>query len=229
MEKPIYYFKMKPYFQTEPYLNLCEYMETTSDKELSNNLSHREYTVFDLETTGFLPEIGHEILSIGAVRMDVEGKIVDEMHQLIKPIRPVPKDILSLTNLSRDSLAAAPSFIEGFHRFLAFSEHSTLVAHPAHFDVRFLRAMVKRWKLPDYSPACIDSQLMAKLAVPHVSHRLDPLLTHFNIHSLERHHALNDALMTAELFKELLKIINKEHDIYTYSGLQEELKKQKSS
>ncbi|WP_347862782.1 3'-5' exonuclease [Salimicrobium sp. PL1-032A] len=204
-------------------------MHARTDKELSNDLSKREYTVFDLETTGFLPEIGHEILSIGAVRMNGSGEIIDEMHQLIKPIRPVPKHILSLTNLSKDSLTQAPSFIEGFHQFLDFSEHSTLVAHPAHFDVRFLRAMVKRWKLPGYNPACIDSQLMAKLAVPSVSHRLDPLLNHFNIHRLERHHALNDALMTAELFKELLRIINNNHHIFTYTELQQQLKKQKSS
>ncbi|SIS36957.1 3'-5' exonuclease [Salimicrobium flavidum] len=228
MEKPIYYFKMKPYFQTSEYHDLCMYITNRSDTQNSDRLDKRDYTVFDLETTGFLPEIGHEILSIGAVRMNGNSEKLDEMHQLIKPIRPVPNHILSLTNLSRDALNQAPSFLEGFQRFLTFSENSTLVAHPAHFDVRFLRAMVKRWKLPEYSPPCIDSQQMAKYALPDVSHRLDPLLHYFNIHSLERHHALNDANMTADLFSELLLIMKKEHNITTYSVLQQLLNRQKS-
>ncbi|PBB05065.1 DNA polymerase III subunit epsilon [Salimicrobium humidisoli] len=226
IEKPIYYFKMKPYFETEEYNDLCTYMENREESNSSDFLKEREYTVFDLETTGFLPEIGHEVLSIGAVRIDGEGQKSGEMHQLIRPIRPVPNHILSLTNLSREDLDRAESFITGFQKFLSFSENSTLVAHPAHFDVRFLRAMVKRWKLPEYSPACIDSQLMAKYTLPGVSHRLDPLLNHFNIHNLERHHALNDATMTARLFTELLRIAEKDFFITSYSVLQQKINEQ---
>ncbi|WP_173916200.1 PolC-type DNA polymerase III [Halobacillus sp. Marseille-Q1614] len=224
-EKPIYAYKIRPYLTTGNYLDLREKLSQEVHGTPGNQpLTNITYTVFDLETTGFLPEIGHEIISIGAVRMEgLDTYHHETFHQVVKPIRPVRNHTLKLTGLSREQIDKAPSFLEAFDRFLEFSRGSVLVAYPAKFDMRFMKAMLKRWKLPDYSPPVIDSQLMAKWLFPERKHyQLDPLLRKFSIPKLERHHALNDSIMTAELFRELLTTIMKKN-ILTFNELNDTL------
>ncbi len=234
-EKPMYYFKIKPYLKWYSYQKLEELLkkhgENTSSRRdvLDQPLEELDYTIFDLETTGFIPEIGHEIISIGAIRIHgLDSCHRKTFHQLINPIRYVNRQTLKLTGLTREQLSNASPFFEGFREFLEFSEGSVLVAHPAKFDMRFLQAMLKRWKLPEYKPVVIDSQTMAQWLVPSVRYQLDPLLKHFQIQKKERHHALNDAMMTAELFHKLLTR-SLEANVSTLQGLKSILYKQKKA
>ncbi|GGC91198.1 hypothetical protein GCM10007216_22430 [Thalassobacillus devorans] len=207
-EKPIYSYKIRPYRRQNAYHKLYRELENyqSPGELLHQPLDKATYTIFDLETTGFLPEIGHEIISIGAIQIEgLQSCHIKKFHQIIRPIRPVRRHTLDLTGLTRTQLKNGASFIEGFDRFLSFSNNSILVAHPAKFDMRFLRAMLKRWQLPDFNPPVIDSQLVAQWLLPEIRHQLDPLLRYFDIEQMERHHALNDAIMTAELFEQLLK------------------------
>ncbi|KHE67588.1 PolC-type DNA polymerase III [Halobacillus sp. BBL2006] len=227
-EKPIYYFKIKPYLKWNTYHQLEERLENLNRYE-NERLLDQDYTIFDLETTGFLPEIGHEIISIGAIRLHgLDACHRKTFHQVIRPIRPVNSQTLRLTGLTRDRLRNASPFIEGFQNFLEFSEGSVLVAHPAKFDMRFLQTMLKRWKLPPYHPPVVDSQLMAQWLLPSVKHQLDPLLKHFGIDKRARHHALNDAIMTAELFSHLLSM-TLDKDVSTMKELNHILYKQKKA
>ncbi|WP_186578023.1 3'-5' exonuclease [Aquibacillus kalidii] len=223
-EKPIYRYKMQPFFQWDSYFTLKSYMDTIAkDQIIDQNLDEITYTVFDLETTGLIPEIGHEIISIGAIQLKGWNQCSTKtFYQTIKPIRPVSKRIHSLTGLSKNEIDRAPPFFEGFHKFLEFSQNSVLVAHPAKFDIRFLQTMLKRWKLPSYEPTVIDSQLLAKWLLPDINSQLDPLINFFGIKHMERHHALNDAKMTAELFISLLQLAKKQ-GIYSYLELKEAL------
>lgn len=224
-EKPIYAYKIRPHLKLEAYHQLYEMVESYQyDRDLLHQpLEEATYTIFDLETTGFLPEIGHEIISIGAIQMEgLQACNIKKFHQIIRPIRPVHRYTLELTGLTRSQLQSGCSFIDGFERFLSFSKDSILVAHPAKFDMRFLQAMLKRWKLPQFDPPVIDSQLLAQWLLPDIRHQLDPLLRYFDIEQMERHHALNDAIMTAELFEQLLKGAV-ETGISDYSALKERL------
>ncbi|RWZ60130.1 3'-5' exonuclease [Halobacillus fulvus] len=230
-EKPIYYFKIKPYFKWNSYHALEETLLAYEKypKQDSVPLQELDYTIFDLETTGFLPEIGHEIISIGAVRLKgVDVWQRKTFHQVIRPIRPVNKQTLRLTGLTQERIKNSSPFIDGFNNFLEFSEGSVLVAHPAKFDMRFVQTMLKRWKLPAYQPEVIDSQLMAQWLLPSVKYQLDPLLKYFGIEKLDRHHALNDAIMTAELFSYLLSMMI-EQKVHTLEELNEVLNQQKKA
>ncbi|WP_231622389.1 3'-5' exonuclease [Halobacillus karajensis] len=227
----MYYFKIKPYFKWHLYEQLQNQLDdfTKAPSFEKEPLETLDFTIFDLETTGFLPEIGHEIISIGAIRLQgLQACRMEKFHQVIRPIRPVNKQTLRLTGLSKERLQNSSPFIEGFQNFIEFSEGSVLVAHPAKFDMRFLKAMLKRWKLPDYEPHVIDSQLMAQWLLPNVRHQLDPLLKHVGIEKRDRHHALNDAIMTAELFHYLLSN-TLEYDIHTLEQLNQKLAQQKKS
>lgn len=206
-EKPIYHYKIKPYIDTAAYQRLYnklnEYKPEESIKKMK--LDDVTYTIFDLETTGLIPEVGHEIISIGAIQ--VKGLHYcnrEKFYRIIKPIRPIPRNITSLTGLDASSIRHGQTFIDVVTDFLDYSKDTILVAHPAKFDVRFLQAMLKRWKLPPIEPLVIDSQEVAKWVLPAMNYQLDPLIRYYNIDFLERHHALNDAIMTAELFENLL-------------------------
>nr|WP_255437676.1 3'-5' exonuclease [Thalassobacillus sp. CUG 92003] len=189
---------------------------------LKANLKDIDFTIFDLETTGFLPEIGHEIISIGAIRINAFDE-EETFYHVVRPIRPVNKHILDLTGLDTNQLKEAASFITVFLQFLEFSRNSVLVAHPAKFDMRFVKAMLKRWKLPVYDPPYIDSQAMAKWLLPTMNCQLDELIKHFHIQQLDRHHALNDALMTAELFQHLISL-SPQHEPFSYLDLKKKLR-----
>lgn len=163
--------------------------------------SSRYFTVYDLETTGFYPAIGDEVISIGAVKIDlVEGRILEEtFYRIVRPIHKVPRVVRQLTGLSIDEIRAGWTFIEAFEEFMAFSKGTTLIAHPVKFDVYFLQTLVQKWGLPDYLPPYLDSEALAKELFPRSNPQLDSLIRKLNIERHERHHALNDARMTAEL------------------------------
>ncbi|SDJ64991.1 3'-5' exonuclease [Sediminibacillus albus] len=224
-EKPRFHKKIKPYFQWESYQTLNKtLLHLEQDNWLkTTHFSETPFTIFDLETTGLIPEIGHEIISIGAIQLNgLKYCRREKFHQFVRPVRPVSGRIKKLTGISQHEFENASPFIDAFHNFLEFSKGTILVAHPAKFDIRFLQTMLKRWKLPNYRPHVIDSQMMAKWLLPQVDCQLDPLIKHFDIEKLERHHALNDAIMTAELFEYLLAN-SIDHDITTLNELNDAL------
>ncbi|WP_231572116.1 3'-5' exonuclease [Pontibacillus halophilus] len=223
-EKHIYAHKIKPYLQGSQYeltSNQIQSFEQDSSM-LDVPLSEVPFTIFDLETTGLLPEVGHEIISIGAVKITgTDAEVGEGFHQQVRPIRPVTKLTLELTGLDEQDLNQSPPFIEGLSNFLTFSENSIWVAHPARFDLNFLQVMLKRWKLPSLAPLSLDTHAVAKALYPEENHQLDALIQRFGIQQLVRHFALNDAIMTAELLTHLIaelqnRGIHTIRDIYTH-------------
>jgi DNA polymerase III epsilon subunit family exonuclease len=173
---------------------------------IKTDLASCTFTIFDLETSGFFPEIGDEILSIGAIKMkDLCIQYDDAFYTVMKPINKIPKNIQELTGLSSDTLDKAQSFPVGLKRFLEYSKGSILVAHPATFDIEFIKKVIKQWKLPCFSPAYIDSHVLANDLFSGKRNYLDHLIDRLNITERERHHALNDAIMTADIFVQLLR------------------------
>lgn len=177
--------------------------------------SLRYFTVFDLETTGFYPSIGDEVISIGAVKIDlVEGRILDEtFYRIVRPLNKVPRFVRQLTGLSIGEIKAGWSFLEALEEFIAFSKGTTLIAHPVKFDVYVLQALVQKWGLPDYLPPYLDSEALAKEIFPSGNPQLDSLIRKLNIERHERHHALNDAKMTAELCLKLFSKLDVEKSL----------------
>lgn len=191
------------------------------------SLLETTFTVFDLETTGFFPTLGDEIVSIGAIKMNVnEMKFSEHFYEVVTPIKKVPEHICTLTGLTKEQINNGKSFQEAYLNFLNFSKDTVLVAHPASFDVHFLKVLTKRWRIADFKPLFIDSYSMANLVRPQKNNKLDELVLHFNIEQQERHHALNDAQMTAEVFTKLLYLLREKeiHTLEDYYALSEKKK-----
>lgn len=209
-EKHMYAYKLRPYLNTQKYQELYEKLLNREHNEelLKKPIQEAPFTIFDLETTGLLPELGHEIISIGAIRIQGTNHVsYERFHEYVRPIRPVHQRTLNLTGMTRNDLRGGKTFIEAYDAFMEFSKDSILVAYPAAFDMKFLQTMLKRWKLPIDTPPSIDAQKLVKNMYPRHKHQLDSMINSFGITQLERHHALNDAIMTAELFQRIL------HDI----------------
>lgn len=211
-----------PEIQVKLTEHLSNYQVTLKPNQ---SLLETTYTVFDLETTGFFPRIGDEIVSIGAIKMN-GNEIINQFYKVINPINEVPEYIYSLTGLTKEQINKGITFQEAFFKLLKFSENTVLVAHPASFDVHFLQEMAKRWGILNYTPTFIDSYFIANYLQPKSNNKLDNLVSQFQIEQKRRHHALNDAKMTSEVFAELLFLLSKEgvHSIRDYSQIKSKKK-----
>ncbi len=167
-------------------------------------LSESEYVVFDLETTGAkTPPC--RITEIGAYRVK-NGKIVDEFHTLVNPETPIPIFIAQLTGISDAMVKNEPKFREIAHDFLEFIGDSVLVAHNAHFDIRFLNHEIARihGSYRVGNPHLCTVQLSRKL-LPHIeNHRLNTVAEYYSVALLNHHRASDDARATAHIFINLL-------------------------
>jgi DNA polymerase III subunit epsilon len=177
------------------------------------------FTIFDLETTGFFPEVGDEIISIGAVKVR-EGKVQEKntFYLVINPLQTVSRNTKKFTGLRRKDFRNGVTLPVGLKHFLEFSKGTILVAHPASFDINFLQKRLHKWELPSFKPECIDSFSLANALLERNDCYLDALVERFEIQKRTRHHALNDAIMTAEVFEELLKLCYKQ-EVHTIRAM----------
>ena len=96
------------------------------------------FVVFDLETTGLYAN-QHEIIEIGAIRVDRDGDRHDTFQTLIRSLKPVPVLIEELTGISEEMLDRDGVPLEQAMRDLAeFVGDLPMVAFNAKFDKSFL-------------------------------------------------------------------------------------------
>ncbi|WP_166242440.1 exonuclease domain-containing protein [Paenibacillus turpanensis] len=185
-------------------------------------LAELELAVFDLETTGFSPYNGDEILSVGAVQVDGTLMKEKQFYSLVNPKRRVPKEITNLTGITNEMAAEAPELIDVLHRFLEFVDKRVLIAHGSGHDKHFLNAALWKTSRVNLSHRLIDTMMIGKWLYPKWKHYdLDSMLNHFGIEITERHHALEDSLMTARLWTALYEEISAKQvhtlgDLYAY-------------
>lgn len=162
------------------------------------------WVVVDLETTGL--GAGAEITEIGAVCVQ-DGAIIDEFSSLVKPSRPIPPFITSLTGITPAMVANADPIASVLERFMDWSGLGTktgpvLVAHNASFDVGFLRRAARASSLPWPRVRVVDTLALARLALPRPlvrNHKLGTIASYFGTATVPEHRALGDARATAEI------------------------------
>ncbi len=165
-----------------------------------------EAVVFDLETTGFSPYNGDAIISIGAVSVTGSEVAADfTYYSLVNPQRDIPPDIEELTGISSQEASEAPELVEALRGFLEFVQHKVLIAHGSGHDKHFLNAALWRTSRVNLTHRVLDSMMVAKWLNPQLkAYDLDTLLDRYGVEVTCRHHALEDARMTAELWIKLL-------------------------
>lgn len=163
------------------------------------------FVVFDLETTGFDPSAGDEIIEIGAVIVE-NGKISEHVfHHLVNPERPIPPVVSELTGITDDSVKGKPNILPVLASFLTYIRHYYLVAHCASFDLGFLNKKLRKYTKRTLPNRVLDTADLAMMIDHRPTSSLDELLEAYNIPQTERHTALGDARLTAQLFILLLE------------------------
>ncbi|WP_331710017.1 exonuclease domain-containing protein [Fictibacillus phosphorivorans] len=176
--------------------------ELKVEESLVVPLKELNVVVFDLETTGFFPEQGDEILSIGAVK--VRGGVVQQeetFYSLARCNRELTPEIKVLTGIEECDVETAPELSKVLVDFYDFVKGAVLVAHHASHEKKFLQHY--NWKLfrSQFKHRIVDTSFLLRIAEPNVSLvRLEDCCDHCGIPVVDRHHALGDAKMTAELW-----------------------------
>ncbi len=184
----------------------------TAHAELARPLADTHFVVVDLETAGGSPAHGEGIIEIGALRLHA-GRIVDQFHALVDPGRRLPTFIAQLTGITDDMLAGCAPIDSVLPRFIEFATDGVLVAHNAAFDLAYLDAARLRLDGGLFAQHRLCTLRLARRLLPHVRRRsLDALAGHFGIPLVDRHRALGDARITAELFFHLVELL-RERDV----------------
>lgn len=164
-----------------------------------------DYVVFDLETTGFSPEV-NRIIEIGAVKVK-NGAIVDKFSTFVNPEVPIPFRIEQLTSINDSMVIDAPVIADILPEFMKFCEGCVMVAHNADFDMSFIKKNCQRLDIP-CAPTIVDTVALARVLLPNLNRfKLDTVAKALGV-SLDNHHrAVDDAGCTAEIFVKFIAML----------------------
>lgn len=162
--------------------------------------------LFDTETTGLEPHLGHRIIEVAALELVNDLPTGRQFHKLIHPDRDIPDDATRIHGFTLDDLTDMPRFAEIADDLLAFFGDGPLIAHNAPFDFAFLDAELARLGLPPLPPSqMVDTLALAKARFPGMPNSLDALCRRFTIDLKARtsHNALLDCQLLAMVYVEL--------------------------
>jgi DNA polymerase III subunit epsilon len=165
-------------------------------------LQELQVVVFDIETTGFYPEKGDKIISIGAVKMT--GSTIEEnnvFYSLIKSDSPISTAISELTNINDAQLQTAPEASQVLIDFFNYIGTSILVAHHAKHEQEFMKKLTVDLFRSRFEHRIIDTSFLTRVSNPaYQSQPLEQLCINCGIKVANRHHALSDAKMAAQIW-----------------------------
>src|SRR6266513_1329645 len=158
------------------------------------------YVTFDLETTdGEVATCG--VVEIGAARV-VRGEIVDRFHTLVQPYQPISPRASAIHGYTDSDVRDARSFAQVWPEFRAFVGDDVLIAHNGQqFDIPVLRRLAAGQAGVD-DLVFYDTLPLAR-SLSRDSAKLEDLALRFGIDAGRAHHALDDAVTLARVYREL--------------------------
>jgi len=163
--------------------------------------------VFDTETTGLDPAVGHRVVEIGCVELLNHMPTGETRQWYLNPQRDMPEEAFRVHGLSEDFLADKPLFAAVVEDFLEFVGGAVLVAHNASFDMRFMNAELAALDRPNLpKDKVLDTIALARRKLPGGQYSLNALCRRFDIDLADRgkHGALLDAELLADVYLELI-------------------------
>lgn len=171
---------------------------------LKKNVSEVPLVAFDLETTGFSPRSGDEIIEIGAVKI-LGGTIIEEFQTLVNPFRPISPGASAVNGITNGMVAGEPPIESVFPMFLDFIGDLPLIIHNAAFDMPFIA-----WKACDLGCAIknnivFDTLKLSRTLNPHFeNHKLGTIVENLGLAIAPAHRALEDSRAAWMIFNALI-------------------------
>lgn len=172
--------------------------------EKGNSLlkSITDFTVIDIETTGFSPDYD-SIIELGAIRYR-NNEPVAEFQSLVNPKYEIDQFVTELTGISNDMLKWAPSISTVLPEFIEFVGGDILVGHNAHFDINFIYDNCKAVGLPAFRNDFIDTLRLAKRMYKDLEkYNLSSLADYLGVPATSLHRSLADCTVAAECYKKM--------------------------
>jgi DNA polymerase III epsilon subunit family exonuclease len=160
------------------------------------------YVTFDFETTDNDADTCG-VVEIGAARV-VKGEIVERFHSMVNPYKPISPKASAVHGYTDADVAQAAPFSEVFAQFRAFVGDDVLIAHNGmNFDVPVLRRLAAGRDGVE-SLAFYDTYPLVR-SLSHDSPKQVDIAHRFGIDCGRAHHALDDAITLAHIYRELHK------------------------
>jgi DNA polymerase-3 subunit epsilon len=166
--------------------------------------------VFDTETTGLEPELGHRIIEIGAIELVNRRRTGRQFHRYLCPDRTIDPGAVQVHGLTTEFLSGQPRFADVFGELREFMAGAELIIHNAPFDVAFMDAElamlaargVLEQKLTTRDVCgVLDTLALARQMHPGQRNSLDALCKRYSIDN--SHRDLHGALLDADLLLEV--------------------------
>jgi DNA polymerase-3 subunit epsilon len=166
--------------------------------------------VFDTETTGLEPELGHRIIEIGAIELVNRRRTGRQFHRYLCPDRTIDPGAVQVHGLTTEFLSGQPRFADIFDELREFMAGAELIIHNAPFDVAFLDAelalLAAKGVLEQEvatRDVCdvLDTLALARQMHPGQRNSLDALCKRYSIDN--SHRDLHGALLDADLLLEV--------------------------
>jgi DNA polymerase-3 subunit epsilon len=167
-----------------------------------------EFVVVDLETTG-LDLRRDQIVSYGGIVVRGGRAVVDScVYGLVRPTRPVSRAAVEVHALRLEDLADAPLLEDCAHELIDLLAGRVLVAHAAWVEQAFLARALgaggARLEGPVVDTAALARETLVVRARDEGEPQLERLATGLGLPVHTPHHALGDALTTANVFLALV-------------------------
>jgi DNA polymerase-3 subunit epsilon len=171
-------------------------------------LEHVHFVVFDTETTGLAPLEGDEIISLAGVRIVERGIVLGEtFDRLVDPGRPIPESSVRFHGITDEKVRGRPGIADTLRDFRAFVGDAVLVGHNGSFDLRFIRLKEQGAGVHFKGPV-LDTLALSRFLHDHSpAHSLDAVARRVGVEVRDRHTALGDALITAQVLLKFLYLL----------------------
>lgn len=166
-----------------------------------------DYTVLDIETTS-LDSFSGEIVEISAIKVR-NRKEVDSFSKLIKTKNEIGYFTTRLTGITNEMVEKqGKELVVVLQEFRKFLDKDIIVGHNVNFDINFIYDNMEE-NLNEYlSNDFVDTLRISRKVLPNLRHhKLDDLIRYFNLTRRNEHRALNDCILTNQVYINLVKML----------------------
>ncbi|MEP7174043.1 MAG: DUF294 nucleotidyltransferase-like domain-containing protein [Aestuariivirga sp.] len=172
----------------------------------------RSLTAIALDTETTSLDVSHaRILEIGAIAI-LNGRLVAEPHfaSLVNPQAAISPTSVAIHGITDDAVKSAESFAQVYRQYHDFAGGHVVLGYAVGFDLAMLRSEHERAGLAWKAPRFLDVLDLARSLRPDLpDFSLETLAAWLGIAVVDRHRALPDARLAAEVFLALLPRLRK--------------------